>query len=201
MSTLTDHDAPSAADHVDESERALVDALVPRQRSRKWGLLIALAVGVVVAVVALTTLSGTVVPRLSATSDSWSAVRGGRVHYTFKLHNDGLRPATITAIDLDAAGLAHGRLSVRLPVHLAAHHDISITATFSGLRCERIEARQFKSGIRLTARGDFPFANTVTASLLSHFSDEFVGFRTYSGPDPLQIGWPAGITQIACGHR
>jgi hypothetical protein len=200
VSTVSDHRAPGATDYVDGSERALVDALVPPPRSRKWGLLIALVAGGVVGVVALATLSGTVVPRLSASTDSWSAARSGGVHYTFKLHNDGLRPATITAIDLDAAGLAHGRLSVHLPLRVAAHHDVTITATFSGLRCERIQPRQFKSGIRLTARGDFPFASTVTASLLSHFSDEFVGSRTYSGSDPLQIGWPAGITQIACGR-
>lgn len=201
MSTVTGYRAPAPTDPVDESERALIDGLVPPQRSRKWGVLIALAAGGVVAVVALATLSGTVVPRLSATTDSWSAVRGGRARFTFKLHNDGLRPATITAIDLDAAGLDHGRLDIRLPLHLAAHHAVTLTATFSGLRCDRIEPDQFKPGIRLTARGDFPFRHAVTASLLSHFSREFAGIRTYSGSDPLQIGWPAGITQLACAHR
>ena len=160
--------------------------------------MIALFAAGLVGLVALATISGTVVPRLSATTSSWSAVRGGAVRFTFTLHNDGLRGATITALGLDAAGLDHGRADVRLPVHLAPHHDISITATFAGLRCAAIRQDQFKGGIRVTARGDFPFAETVTAALTQHFTKPFEGMRTYSGADPLQIGWPAGITQHAC---
>ncbi len=200
MSTVATNDPPPPVDAVDESERDLVDALVPRQRSRTWGAAIAVAALGFLAVVAFATTSGTVVPRLSATPQSWSAARGVEPTFTFTLHNDGFRPATITAVALGASGLDHGRLDVHFPVRLAPHHDVSITATFTGLRCDRIDPRQYASGIRVTARGDLPFATTVTARLLNHFTKPFVGMRTYSGSDPLQIGWPAGITQDACAH-
>jgi len=201
VSTVTDHGAPSRSDHVDESERALVDALVPRLRSRKWGTLIVIAAAGLVAIVAFATLSGTAVPRLSATADSWGpANRGGVPHFTFTIHNDGLRPATITAVDLRAPGLDRGKLDRRLPLRLASHGDVSVTATFTGLHCERIDPRWFESGFRITARGDFPFSTTVTARILNYFTKPFQGMRTYSGTDPLQIGWPAGITQDACTH-
>jgi hypothetical protein len=203
MSTVATNDTPTPTDAVDEgddSERDLIDALVPRQRSRTWGAAIAVAALGLLAVVAVGTTSGTVVPRLSATADSWSAARGVEPTFTFTLHNDGLRPATITAVQLGASGLDHGRISIRLPARLAPHHDISVTATFAGLRCSRVDPSQYASGIRVTARGDLPWATTVTARLISEFTKPFVGWRTYSGTDPLRIGWPAGITQAACAH-
>ena len=201
MSTLTAPGAASSSEHVDEWERELVDALVPRQRSRKWATLIAIAAAGLVAIVAFASVSGTVVPRLSATADSWgAAARGGVPQFTFRLRNDGLRPATITAVDLRAAGLDHGRLDVHLPIHLGAHKDVSVTATFTGLHCNRIDPRQFESGIRVTARGDLPFSSKVTAKIADHFTTPSEGMRTYSGADPLQIGWPAGVTQYACTH-
>jgi hypothetical protein len=199
MSTVRAAEAPHSADAVEQSERDLVDALVPRQRSRRWGATIAVAAAGLVAVVTFGTTSGTVVPRLSVTPDNWGAgVRGETPHFTFTLHNDGMRPATITAVNLGAAGLDHGRLDVRLPIRLAPHQNVSLTATFTGLHCDRIDPGQYKAGVRITARGDFPFARTVTARIDNHFAKPFEGMRTYSGADPLQIGWPAGITQDAC---
>jgi hypothetical protein len=200
MSTLTSNESPRPSDTIDESERALIDALVPRQRSRRWGALIMIAAAGLIGLVAFATLSGTMVPRLTVTPNSWGAVRGKTPSFTFTVHNDGTRPATITAVALGAAGLDHGKLDVRLPIRLAPHHDVSLTATFTGLHCDRIDPRQYLSGIRITARGDFPFARTVTARLAIHFTKPFEGMRTYSGADPLQVGWPAGITQYACAH-
>ena len=199
MSTVAGRDAPPPSELEEtDTDRELVDALVPRPRSRRWAVTIVVLAASLVAGAALATVSGAVVPRLSATADSWSAPRGGPVHFTFRLHNSGFRTATVSALDLRAAGLDQGRTDTVLPIHIAGGHEVTITATFDRLDCAAISPDQYRGGITVTARGDLPLATTVTAHLTTHFTRPFVGMRTYSGADPLQIGWPAGITQDTC---
>ncbi len=189
--------APDTSPVVDaDSYYALLDLLIPPPRSKRFAVVVALSSIAVVVSVVLIAVSGAVVPRLSVTGNAWSATRNGPASFQLLIRNDGLRPATITRLRIDAAGLIGGTLEVRLPVTIRGGESATFAAHFQRIQCPQIRPTQYRDGLQIEANGDVGLTTTITAS--TSFTLSRPGTRSFEGSDPLRIGWPAGISQEAC---